>query len=65
MSDKLLNFEEAYKALEEVAEKLSYNDITLDEAISLYEKGIKLSEQCATALKNAQQKIETLKNYGN
>jgi exodeoxyribonuclease VII small subunit len=65
MSDKNLSFEEAYKSLEEIAEKLSNNDISLDEAIKLYEEGIKLSKLCSSALENAKQKIETLKNEGN
>ena len=62
MAEKNLSFEEAYKALEDIAQKLNNNDITLDEAISLYEEGIKLSKLCSSALESAKQKIETLKN---
>lgn len=65
MSDKLLSFEEAYTALEKIAEKLGNSDVTLDEAIKLYEEGIKLSKHCADALDKAKQKIETLQNSGN
>ncbi len=65
MSDKVLSFEEAYTALEKIAEKLGGNDLPLDEAIGLYEEGIKLSKYCADALSNAKQKIETLQNSGN
>lgn len=62
MADKNLTFEEAYLALEKITEKLSSNDVTLDEALKLYEEGITLSKYCAKALSDAKQKIETLKS---
>lgn len=65
MSEKELSFEEAYAALEKIAEKLGGNDVPLNEAIKLYEEGIKLSKYCADALSSAKQKIETLQNSGN
>ena len=65
MSDKKMSFEEAYNALEQITEKLSGNDTSLDEAVKLYEEGIKLSKYCAETLKKAKQKIETLQNDGN
>ncbi len=64
MSDKKLSFEEAYAALEQIAEKLSDNSITLDESVKLYEEGVKLSKYCAEALEAAKQKIEKLQNEG-
>lgn len=65
MSEKELSFEEAYASLEKIAEKLGGNDVPLDEAVKLYEEGIKLSKYCADALVKAKQKIETLQNSGN
>lgn len=62
MSENKLTFEQAYQKLEKIAEQLNSNDISLDESIKLYEEGIKLSNFCTQALKNAKQKIETLKN---
>lgn len=62
MADKTLSFEEAYLALEKIAEKLGGNDVSLEEAIKLYEEGIKLSKQCSDALSSAKQKIELLQN---
>ena len=53
MSDKKLSFEEAYAALERIAEKLSDNSISLDE-----------SKYCAETLETAKQKIEKLQNEG-
>lgn len=62
MSDNNLTFEAAYEALEKIADKLNNGDVSLEEALKLYEEGIKLSNQCSKALEDAKQKIETLKN---
>ena len=61
MSDKELSFEKAYEELEIIADKLNSGDVSLEEALKLYEEGIKLSTLCSKALENAKQKIETLK----
>ena len=61
MSEKDLTFEEAYEALEKIADKLNSGDTSLEEALRLYEEGIKLSNLCSKALENAKQQIETLK----
>lgn len=55
-----LSFEQAYKKLEEIAEKLESPDITLDESIALFEEGVKLSRYCSEILEKAKQKIEIL-----
>lgn len=60
MMDKVLSFEEAYKKLEEIAERLESPDITLDESIALFEEGVKLSKYCDEMLLKAKQKIEIL-----
>lgn len=55
-----ISFEEAYKKLEEIAEKLESSEITLDESIALFEEGVRLSAYCNDILNAARQKIETL-----
>lgn len=62
MTENNLTFEQAYEQLEKIAEKLNSSEVPLDEALKLYEEGIKLSNYCAKALENAKQKIETLKS---
>ncbi|MGI6256986.1 MAG: exodeoxyribonuclease VII small subunit [Anaerovoracaceae bacterium] len=57
-----LSFEEALKKLEETAANLEKDHITLDEAIKSYEQGIVYYNQCEEILKNASQKIETVKD---
>ncbi len=55
-------FEENLKELEAIVLKLESGETGLDEALELYEKGIKLSAICKERLENAKQKIETLNN---
>ena len=55
-------FEENLKELETIVTKLESGEVGLDEALELYEKGIKLSAVCKERLETAKQKIETLKS---
>ena len=45
-SKKKNNFESDLKRLEEISNLLENNEIGLDDAIALYEEGIKLSKNC-------------------
>ena len=56
------NFEQSMKELEQIAEKLSNGDISLDESIKLFEGGIKLSKSCQKILENAEKKVNILIN---
>ena len=56
---KKITFEATMKKLEETAENLQKDDITLEEALKNYEKGIEYYKQCDEILKKAKQKIET------
>ena len=56
------NFEKDLSRLEEISELLENNDIGLEDSISLYEEGIKISKSCLTTLKNAELKVIKLKN---
>ena len=55
-------FEENLSRLEEISTLLESEDLGLDESISLFEEGIKLSKSCMTALKKAELKITELKS---
>lgn len=56
------NFEQSMKELEQIAEKLSDGDISLDESIRLFEDGMKLSKSCQKILENAEKKVNILIN---
>ncbi|OYD09825.1 exodeoxyribonuclease VII small subunit [Paludifilum halophilum] len=55
-----LPFEEAMKKLEEVVEQLENGDVPLEEAIRLFEKGMKLSRVCGEKLEHMEQQVEML-----
>ncbi len=55
-------FEENLSRLEELSTLLESEELGLDESISLFEEGIKLSKSCMTALKKAELKITELKS---
>lgn len=44
--------------LEEITKKLETGDCSLEDAMSLYDEGKKLADECAETLKNAKQKFE-------
>ncbi len=60
MSSQKFVFEKSLKQLEEIADRLESSDIPLDEAIELFESGIRLSKECSQYLENAKQKIISL-----
>lgn len=55
-----MSFEESLAELENIVEKLENGQLSLDESLLLFDKGIKLVRECDTRLKGAQQKIERL-----
>lgn len=56
-----LSFEQALKRLEEIVGKLETGEAPLDQAISLYEEGDRLRQQCAARLDAAQARIEAIR----
>jgi len=56
------NFEKDLSRLEDISELLENNEIGLEDSVSLYEEGIKLSKSCLTTLKKAELKVSKLKN---
>jgi exodeoxyribonuclease VII small subunit len=59
-----MSFEEAYDALQTVITKLESGDLPLDESVTLYERGQKLSARCQHLLDNAESRIQQLNNNG-
>ncbi len=55
-----MSFEEAIAELENIVDKLEKGQLSLDESLLLFEKGIKLVRECNDKLKSAQQKVEKL-----
>lgn len=55
-----MTFEEAMEELEQVIHQLESGKIKLDEAVSVYERGVKLKNFCEEKLKSAKSKIDKL-----
>ena len=55
-----LSFEDCFKKLEEVVEKLEDDNSNLEDSISYYDLGVRLKNHCNKKLKNAELKIQKL-----
>lgn len=55
-----LTFEESLKRLEEIVHTLENGDTPLEQSISLFEEGVKLSGHCNKLLETAEQKVIVL-----
>jgi exodeoxyribonuclease VII small subunit len=55
-----LSFEKAYQELEATVQKLEEGNLTLEEAISTYERGIHLAQHCGDALDAAELQVQEL-----
>ena len=56
------NFEQDLSRLEEISRLLEEDNVDLEEAVSLFEEGVKLSKYCVQTLKKAELKITELKS---
>ncbi|NOY16872.1 MAG: exodeoxyribonuclease VII small subunit [Gammaproteobacteria bacterium] len=60
-----LDFETAMKELEQIVESMENDQLTLDESLQKFERGVELSRTCQENLKKAEQKVEQLvKKHG-
>lgn len=61
-ASKKNNFENQLEELEAIVDQLEDGDLPLDEALKIFEKGVKLSRQCQKHLAEAEQKVTILMN---
>lgn len=59
MADK---FETSIKELEEIVRALESGNVSLDESLLLFEKGVKLTKNCQKLLNEAEKKVSILVN---
>lgn len=62
MEEKEMNFEDSIKELENIADELEKGNLSLDESVSKFEQGMKLSKKCSDFLNSAEKKITMLIN---
>jgi len=55
-----LSFEEAIRELESVVSKLERGEVTLEDSITLYERGAALKAACEAKLKEAEEKVSRI-----
>lgn len=54
------NFEETMKELEEIAQELEKGELTLEQSVEKFERGMELSSKCNSLLETAEKKITML-----
>ena len=57
---KNTDFEKSLDELEKIVEELQNGEISLDESIKLFERGMELTNLCRKTLESARQKITAL-----
>ena len=62
MDTKEPSFEELLEKLESVAAKLDAGGLALEESLSFFEEGMKLSKKCSELLDSAELKIQNLQD---
>lgn len=63
-SKKKPSFESQITALEEIVGHLEKGDLSLDESLTQFEKGVKLTKECQNILSEAEQKVMILSDDG-
>jgi exodeoxyribonuclease VII small subunit len=58
------DFERMLKELEALVVRLEQGELSLDESLRQFERGIELTRRCEQALKAAEQKVEILLEQG-
>ena len=57
---KSVNLEKALGELEKLVEEMEQGNLSLDESLKRFEKGIALTSECQQALQNAELKVQEL-----
>ncbi|WP_133137869.1 exodeoxyribonuclease VII small subunit [Legionella rowbothamii] len=57
---KDIHFEQSIGELEEIVRQLEKGELTLEDSLKQFEKGISLARRCQDVLQQAEQKIEML-----
>jgi len=61
---KSFNFEEALASLEGLVEAMEQGELSLEDSLKAFEKGIRLTRECQQALDQAEQKVQLLVKAG-
>ncbi|MBO5478669.1 MAG: exodeoxyribonuclease VII small subunit [Clostridia bacterium] len=64
LEENNISFEEAMRGLEQIATELEKGDLNLDQSVTKFEEGMKLSKTCSEILENAEKRISILIKNG-
>lgn len=59
-SEKLPDFEKSLAELESLVEQLESGDLSLDQSLKQFKRGVELTRHCQSVLEKAQQTVELL-----
>jgi exodeoxyribonuclease VII small subunit len=59
-----LTFEQAFRQLEEVVQKLEAGDLALEDSLALFERGMALAKLCEGKLDQAEQRVSQIVDVG-
>ncbi len=59
-TDEHIDFEQALRELESLVEELETRELTLEESLEYFERGVTLTRICQTVLTAAEQKVRVL-----
>lgn len=60
MTEQDIGFEQAMEQLETIVSKLESGDVPLEQAIELFQEGMRLSKICGQKLESVERRIEML-----
>ena len=62
--DENINFEAAMAELEQLVAQMEEGDLTLDDSLKAFERGVMLTRQCQQALSQAELRVQKLTDKG-
>ncbi len=64
MENHIKDFESAIGELENIVKTLEAGDLSLEQSLQLFERGVQLSRFCHTRLEDAERRVEILSQNG-
>ncbi len=64
MENNIKDFESAIGELETIVKTLEAGDLSLEQSLQLFERGVQLSRFCHTRLEDAERRVEILSQNG-
>lgn len=58
--DQIVDFEKSLDELEQLVARMEHGDLSLDDSLSSFERGVSLYRNCQSALEQAEQRVRLL-----